>query len=151
MKKNLLLPLVYIVTILLPARAQEHKALKEIFSALDSISQAHPNQANPFWIIDSEGNSSWGHPKTYTFNRMDALREETAQKKAYVKKLGEIPASALSQEEYINKEIRLLQLKDEQAYVHFKRFLVPLDAETGFYSQPTFFFPIFPFAITRTI
>ncbi len=114
--------------------SQDNPQLKSIVAQLDSID-------NTYRLDRNRG----GHPETYQFRKVESIIDRANEKRPFLTRVESIENESLSEFDQINKEILLLQLRDELAYVDYKRYLVPMNAEGGFYNSPTYFLPRMPF------
>ena len=91
-------------------------------------------------------NSVWNgqHPETFTYVNSEKLIEKAEKLKPILEGLINI-TEGLSEQDKINRQIRILQLKDEISEVEYKTYLLPINAEGGFYNSPAFFLPNLPF------
>ena len=121
--------------------------LERIFAELDSIEIIHQNNS-PIGVSPSkleDGKWEWRHPEEFTFEKVEDQIKKAEQKRVYYKKLLKIDQNKLTTQERINVQIRLLQLQDQLSEVDFKTYLIPMNAEGGFYNSPSFFLPNLPF------
>jgi len=114
--------------------SQDNSQLKSIVAQLDSIDNTYRLERN-----------RGGHPETYQFRKVESIINRANEKRPFLTQVESIENEDLSEFDQINKEILLLQLRDELAYVDYKRYLVPMNAEGGFYNSPTYFLPRMPF------
>jgi len=138
----------FLIMICLPATAQENQKLKTIFHALDSIEKVQRIEGS--WMgLNAEdledGNWEWKHPDRYNFQKIEEEKEIVNSKRPYLRQLENLKEKNLSVDENINREIRILQLKDELADIDYKMYLIPFNAEGGFYNAPTFFLNNLPY------
>ena len=85
------------------------------------------------------------HPKTFVFQKSD---DEIALANALKEKLASLiamPDDQLSDQAKINKQIRILQLRNTVSQIQYKTYLIPFNAEGGFFNSPSFFVPNLPF------
>ena len=88
----------------------------------------------------------WGkHPTSFTFQRAEQQIEKVDKLRPLLAELVELSDSELDEQEVINKAIKVLQLRDEISRVDFKTYLIPFNAEGGFFNSPSFFLPYLPF------
>jgi uncharacterized protein (DUF885 family) len=85
------------------------------------------------------------HPESFPVATIEEWIEEADAVRGKLKELEAIPSSGLSSEDLINKEIRILQLRDQLSWVDFKMYLIPMNAEGGSHLEPTFFLNRLPF------
>lgn len=111
-----------------------------LFSEIDSISDAH-SVDNPIWRGQ--------HPSTYVFSTIDSQIEQVQQFKKKLKVLKSIPDNELSEQDRINKRIKILQLENTIGQIDFKLYLIPFNSEGGFFNSPSFFLPNLPFNSTQ--
>jgi uncharacterized protein (DUF885 family) len=116
--------------------AQTHSKLNKVFDELREIEKSF-EKVNPL--------SKGQHPVVYPVSTIDQWIKEANAVRGKLKELEAIPDTNLSSEDRINKEIRLLQLRDQLSWVDFKMYLIPINAEGGDYLSPAFFLNRLPF------
>lgn len=116
--------------------AQSDKQLNKLFLEISKIEKSYAI-SNSIW--------SGAHPEVYNFMHVDVqikLVDELAPK---LELLIAISDKKLSNQGKINKQIRILQLRNLISQVQFKTYLIPFNAEGGFFNSPSFFLPNLPF------
>lgn len=126
----------FFATALSFVQAQTSSELAALFAELDSI-DARYQIDNPIW--------SGKHPDAYVYQKASQQIDRAAELKVQLEALKAIPDASLSNQERINKAIKVLQLTDAVSRVTYKTYLVPFNAEGGFYNSPSFFLPYLPF------
>lgn len=118
------------------SQSQESQTLQQIFNELDSLDNAYRIE-NSIW---------WGqHPEKFTFQLVERQIEKAKNQTQYLEKLEGISVEKLTDQEQINRSIRILQLKDEISDIEYKTYLIPFNAEGGFFNSPSFFLSRLPF------
>jgi uncharacterized protein (DUF885 family) len=110
--------------------------LNQSFDTIDSIYKAYEIK-NPIY--------SGEHPEVYAFQTTEQLIERNEKLKTHRQELVTLLSKELNQQEQINASIRLLQLDNDLTYTDFKMYLLPFNAEGGFFNTPLFFLKNLPF------
>ncbi len=105
----------------------EEKKLNQLFEKIE-------NYENRF---DAMGMIYQGKHPNIGFEK---INEETYQKTGeeiarFISQLEEIKGEQLERQAYINKEIMLMHLKDRVSDIQYKMYLIPFNAEGGFYNR----------------
>lgn len=116
--------------------AQNNAALNKIFEDLRKIEKSYEKE-NPIYQNK--------HPEVFMVGSISEWVEEANAVRSKLNELEAIPNSELSSQDKINKEIRMLQLRDQLSWVDFKMYLIPINAEGGNYLSPAFFLNRLPF------
>lgn len=112
--------------------AQSDKQLNKHFIEIGKIEKSYA-VANPIW----QGK----HPEKYPFQKVEDQIKLSAELKTKLKELMNIPDDKLSDQGKINKEIKILQLNNSISQTQYKTYLIPFNAEGGFFNSPSFFLP----------
>lgn len=120
MKSTLSCVLMFVFTLL---GAQSNSTLLNVLANLDSIDQVY-----------DEGRSS----NRYYFLREEQVITQAKAKKKELETLERMDSALLSRQDQITRSTLLLKLNDELSTVKFKTYLMPFNAEGGFYNNPTF-------------
>ncbi len=134
MKKLFTFLLVF--TVGFSAFSQSDKQLNKLFLEIEKVEKAYAIE-NPIW----QGK----HPEKYVFQKIDNQIKRSNELKVKLESLIAIPDSKLSDQSKINKQIRILQLRNSISQTQFKIYLIPFNAEGGFFNSPSFFLPNLPF------
>lgn len=110
--------------------------LSSLFDQIDSISNNYSTD-NPIWRGQ--------HPSIYTFRTIDTQKEQVDQFREKLKELKSISDSELSEQDRINKQIKILQLENSISQFDYKLYLIPFNSEGGFFNSPSFFLSNLPF------
>ncbi|WP_420318180.1 DUF885 domain-containing protein [Ekhidna sp.] len=116
--------------------AQSDEKLASIIDSLDKIDKRYSIE-NPIWRGQ--------HPTTFTFQKMEAKIEQVNSMRPYLEDLEALGREDLTEQGYINRSIKLLQISNEISEVDYKIYLIPFNAEGGFFNRPSFFLPNLPF------
>lgn len=68
---------------------------------------------------------------------------------AYIDSLEAIRNDVLNEQEAISKKVMLIKLRNQAANYQYKNYLIPFNAEGGFYNQMTYVLPNLPFNSTE--
>lgn len=136
MKKTATVLILLLLGFKLYSQATSSQRLERIFNEVKFIDQ----QLNPNLIL-------WNgfHPDLIYTVEMFEYESIGEKYKASLRKLNAIPNSNLSHQERISKSIMALKIKDQISQIDYKMFLIPFNAEGGFYNAPTYFLPSLPF------
>ena len=116
--------------------AQDSTAIEEIFSEIKKIDdQNNPNKDFPN-----------KHPQKFSFLTTDQHIAQTQFYRKQISRLLALSKSELTRQEQISRETMLLRMNNDVSFVDFKIYLLPFNAEGGFYNQPVFFLPRMPFS-----
>ncbi|WP_436517364.1 DUF885 domain-containing protein [Ekhidna sp. To15] len=115
---------------------QANKQLNKLFNQIEGIEKTYAI-TNPIW--------DGLHPDTYVFQKVDNQIKQANELKAKLESLIAIPDNELTDQGRINKQIRILQLRNSISQTQFKTYLIPFNAEGGFFNSPSFFLPNLPF------
>ncbi|MEQ9465810.1 MAG: DUF885 domain-containing protein [Ekhidna sp.] len=129
---------IFLILLCLPffASSQGNETLQLIFNQLDSLDNAYRIE-NTIW---------WGqHPEKFTYQTVEKRIEKAEYQAKYLADLEAILEEQLTDQEQINRSIRILQLKDEISDIEYKTYLIPFNAEGGFFNSPSFFLSRLPF------
>lgn len=118
------------------ALAQSNKQLFKLFKEVSDIASSDAVE-NPI--------RNGQHASTFRFQKIDIEIKKAAQLKSKLAEIESIPDTKLSEQNRISKHIKILQLRDEISRVEFKTYLIPFNAEGGFFNSPSFFLPNLPF------
>ncbi|WP_370089736.1 DUF885 family protein [Ekhidna sp.] len=132
MKRSIIL-LLLIINLQALAQSEE---LQSIFDRIDEIEKSYSID-NPIWRGE--------HPESFPFQRIESQIEKVNLLRPLLDGLESLSAEKLSNQDYINRSIKILQLKDEISQVDYKIYLIPFNAEGGFFNSPSFFLPNLPF------
>ncbi len=124
------------ILILLSWNPVSSQDLSGLFSEIDSISNAY-SVDNPIWRGQ--------HPSTYVFETLDSQKEQAEQFREKLKVLKTISDAELSEQDRINKQIKILQLENSISEIDYKIYLIPFNSEGGFFNSPSFFLSNLPF------
>lgn len=127
---------VSLLFIVISVAALSQNVLKDIFTEIDRIEENFETD-NPIW----EGK----HPEVFPLMDIDKLFLKTNLLKGQLERLESLETDQLSVQEKINREIKILQLRDDISTVQFKRYLITINAEGGRFSSPVFFLSNLPF------
>lgn len=134
MKKHLL---IFIFFPFLTFAQTDSEKLEFIFKKIDT----YEDDGNPM-------DSLWTglHPKHafYPINSKMYKKKGKALSK-FIEELSSIQNEALGRQAYINKKIMLLRLNDQLSDIRFKMYLIPFNAEGGFYNNMSFALNRLPF------
>ncbi len=103
--------------------AQEHATLKEVIGALDAIDRKYQSAD---WLTD------------YAYLTIEQRTDKAAEIKEQYEKLKKVTRSELDRQDQITQSTLLLKLGDELSDMRFKTYLMPFNAEGGFYGRPSF-------------
>jgi uncharacterized protein (DUF885 family) len=134
MKKNI--SLLFFTILLHPIFSQSNERLLQLFSEIDTISNSNSAE-NPIWRGQ--------HPSTYVFRTIDSQKDQTEQFRKKLQEIKAIPDSELSEQDRINKQIKILQLDNSVSEIDYKLYLIPFNSEGGFFNSPSFFLSNLPF------
>ncbi|MEP1033646.1 DUF885 domain-containing protein [Ekhidna sp.] len=112
--------------------AQSDKQLNKLFIEIGKIEKSYA-VSNPVW--------SGEHPKKYVFQKAEAQIKLANELKAKLESLIAIADDKLSDQAQINKQIKILQLKNSISQTQYKTYLIPFNSEGGFFNSPSFFLP----------
>ncbi|MEQ8473201.1 MAG: DUF885 domain-containing protein [Marinoscillum sp.] len=87
---------------------------------------------------DFEPDSSFNWKSGYFFLLVDQKEKRAKELSVVINKLEKIDERDLSRQDQINKSILLLKLKNEVSEVTFREYLLPFNAEGGFYNEGTY-------------
>ena len=136
------------VFISLTLSAQDSLKLHSIFQKLDSIEKIQRVEGSWLGLNVEEledRNRKPQHPEKYHFQTIEEQKKISDTKRFYLKQLKNLNKNTLSTGQNINREIRIIQLENEFADFDYNMYMIPLNAEGGFYSAPTFFLNRLPF------
>ena len=75
------------------------------------------------------------HPQGNLINETIELKIQKANKiETFIKSLEDFPEEGLSRQEIISKEVMMLRLGDQLSHLRFEQYLIPMNAEGGFYN-----------------
>lgn len=117
-------------------KAQSNEKLSSILDRIDKLDEAYKVE-NIIW----QGR----HPDKFVFQKVDSQIEKVNQLYPLLLELEQIPANELNDQEIINRSIKVLQMKNEISQIEYKTYLIPFNAEGGFFNSPSFFLPNLPF------
>lgn len=125
MKFILIIPLLLFTSNILSQESST--ALNKIFDEI-----AHYNET-----IDPQDSLWQGNHLTVSFSKIDVAyyNDRKLQCERFISRLNEIPEQNLSAQELISKKLMIYSLQNTLAQVDFKMFLIPLNAEGGFYEK----------------
>ncbi len=115
----------------------ESEKLEAIFKDID----AYENDGNPM-------DSLWRglHPKSEFYPITQSSFEDRGKKLTqFIEELSAIQDEKIERQAYINKEIMLLRLNDQLSKINYKMYLIPFNAEGGFYNRMSFALSRLPF------
>lgn len=133
--KYILCSLFLVLSITAKAQTTSER-LSQRFEDIDSVYKTYQIK-NPVY--------SGEHPDTYSFLNAEQLIERNEKLKKHRNQLASLLVEDLNQQELINASIRLLQVDNDLAYTDYKMYLLPFNAEGGFFNQPLFFLDNLPF------
>ena len=116
--------------------------------SIHTIGQTSTELTNLFKDIQSiqdigDPEESKGHPKTYHFEKVEITIEKAEKLKQKVIELEKLELS--NRQDQISRDIMIYRLRNQIDNVTFKTFLMPFNAEGGFYSRPVYFLSGLPF------
>lgn len=115
---------------------QSDKRLSKLFIEINILNDEYTVE-NPIWIGI--------HPKSFPFQTIENQIELAKKLEFKLQELIEIPDDKLEAQSQINKQIKILQVKNSISQVNYKTYLIPFNAEGGFFNSPSFFLPNLPF------
>ena len=116
-------------------KAQDSTAIEKIFAEFERVDEQYSfNDDFPR-----------KHPEKYGYKTPEQHIAQVAEYQKQITLLKALSKTDLSRQEQISKEIMLLRLNDNVSDVKFKTYLMPFNAEGGFYNQPIFFLSRLPF------
>lgn len=115
---------------------QSDKRLNKLFIEINKLNKEYTVQ-NPIWIGI--------HPKSFPFQKVEDQIELAKKLESKLQELIEIPDDKLEAQSQINKQIKILQVKNSISQIKYKTYLIPFNAEGGFFNSPSFFLPNLPF------
>jgi uncharacterized protein (DUF885 family) len=116
--------------------AQSDEKLTSIIDNLDKIDESYSIE-NPIWRGQ--------HPTAFAFQTIEKQIEQVNRMRPYLKDLEALQKKDLTEQGYINRSIKLLQLRNEISQIDYKTYLIPFNAEGGFFNSPSFFLSNLPF------
>ena len=108
-----------------PAISQSNKELEDIFSSIDSISRSYLID-NPIWRGQ--------HPTSFPFQTIDNQKKEIDELKSKLVELKSISNAEISEQNRINKQIKILELENSISRIDYQIYLIPFNSEGGFLS-----------------
>ena len=81
------------------------------------------------------------HPEKFSFQKAEQQIEKVTQLWPVLSEIEKIPYDELSDQDIINRSIKVLQLKNEISTIAYKTYLIPFNSEGGFFNSPAFFLP----------
>ncbi|WP_425392434.1 DUF885 domain-containing protein [Ekhidna sp.] len=116
--------------------AQSDKKLNDLIKEIDSINEQF-----------SIENSIWKgkHPESFQFQTTDQKLKQVEQLKPYLSALEKLDKNDLTSQGHINRMVKVLQLRNQISEIDYKIYLIPFNAEGGFFNRPSFFLPNLPF------
>lgn len=114
----------------------QSEKLQSIFERIDAAEKSYSID-NPIWRGE--------HPESFPFQKIESQIEKVNLLRPLLDELESMPEEKLSDQDYINRSIKILQLRDEISQVDYKIYLIPFNAEGGFFNSPSFFLPNLPF------
>ncbi|MEO9481966.1 MAG: DUF885 domain-containing protein [Ekhidna sp.] len=111
---------------------QSDKKLNKLFIEIRKVNTSYAIE-NSIW--------SGQHPKEYAFQHIDSQIKQADQLREKLQALIAIPDEKLSEQGKINKQIKILQLRNVISQIDFKIYLIPFNSEGGFFNSPSFFLP----------
>lgn len=127
---------IFLSMICLCAVGQESAELESIFAEINQIQEKY-QQPNPIY----QGQ----HPERFSYIQAMSKVLEADELKPLLQRLEDLTATSLTEQQEINREIRILQLRDQIAEVSFETYLIPFNSEGGFFNRPSFFLSNLPF------
>ncbi|SNT11192.1 Uncharacterized conserved protein, DUF885 familyt [Ekhidna lutea] len=114
----------------------QSRELLQIIQEIDSIEAVYE--------VD---NSIWRgqHPEVFQFARHEQQIIKARALQRQLDDLKNLSIENLSEQEIINRSIKILQLQNIIDQVSYKTYLIPFNAEGGFFNSPSFFLPNLPF------
>jgi uncharacterized protein (DUF885 family) len=106
--------------------AQEtNKVLSDVFSDIEKFENNLNPQDSLYRGVHIKG----------AFRRLNeaSFRAESEQYQEFISRLIKIPDDNLSRQEYISKRVMMLRLENAVSSVQYQMYLIPMDAEGGFY------------------
>lgn len=116
--------------------ARQQEKLNRLFEEIQEISSSYAVE-NP--ILNGR------HASQFRFQTITNQLEEAEKLKVKLSGLEEINPSELSEQDRINKEIMTLRVRNIISQVEYKIYLIPFNAEGGFFNSPSFFLSNLPF------
>ncbi len=117
------------------AQAQtDHPTLSRIFSSIDSLEE---KLVNPI----QQGK----HPETFTWLTVDQLKQRNHSFRRWLDQMNAIPLESLTRSDQISRTVMELKLRDALTEEEYQTYLMPYNAEGGFFNRATFFLPRLPF------
>ncbi|MFK7951430.1 MAG: DUF885 family protein [Ekhidna sp.] len=120
--------------------SQSDERLDDVFEEIDKISDSYSID-NPIWRGQ--------HPSKYPFQTIESKKKEANELRIQLKMLVNIKGSELSEQNKINKQIKILQLRNVISQIDYQLFLIPFNSEGGFFNSPSFFLPNLSFKSTQ--
>ncbi len=133
--KKILLALTFFLSCLISI-GQSDKRLNKLFLEIKKIENEN-SISNPIW--------NGKHPTTYSFQKIEVDIKKAEKLESKLQALLDISNESLSDQGKINKEIKILQLRNFISTIKYKIYLIPFNAEGGFFNAPTYFLPNLPF------
>ena len=116
-------------------KAQDSTAIEKIFAEIERIEdQYSPNDDFPRQ-----------HPEKYYYQTPEQDIAQVAEYQKQITLLQALVKTDLSRQEQISRDIMVLRLNNYVSEVKFKTYLMPFNAEGGFYNQPVYFLSRLPF------
>ncbi|MEP0986510.1 DUF885 domain-containing protein [Ekhidna sp.] len=115
---------------------QSNEKLLSIIERIDELNDAYL-VANPIWQGE--------HPEAYVFQKIENQNEKVDKLRPLLTALEQLPDEEMTDNEIINRSILVLQLRNEISEIDYKIYLIPFNAEGGFFNAPSFFLPNLPF------
>ncbi|MFY0607496.1 MAG: DUF885 domain-containing protein [Cyclobacteriaceae bacterium] len=116
-------------------QAQDSTAIEKIFAEIDRIDERY----------SVDGAYSGKHPEKYEYKTTEQLIAQAAEYQEQIALMRSLPREELSRQEQISRDIMILRLNDDVSAVKYKTYLMPFNAEGGFYNSPVFFLSRLPF------
>ncbi len=85
------------------------------------------------------------HPDTFPYTTEAQMVAKAEAFRERVRAIEAIPNEGLDRQDQISRDIMLRRLQDQISRVRFRQYLMPFNAEGGFFTRPVFFLPRLPF------
>lgn len=137
--KNLILAVFVLLVCCTPKHdslsVNPHRHLLDLFEAIEKFGQS------------SEDSVARGlHPKGPWSSIEEAAQEQRADSlEEFIRQLKDIDDAALDEQDRISKQLMIMDLQDEVDHIRFRMYLIPFNAEGGFYNAMGYSFSRLPF------
>lgn len=117
-------------------KAQPSKVLDRLFTKIKYID----HQMNPNLIL-----YNGFHPEEIYYIELDEYADIFGKYEDAYADLEAIPDSSLTNQERISKKIMFLKLTEQMSFIEYKMYLIPFNAEGGFFNAPAYYLDDLPF------